>query len=201
MNLAGERVLLRPWREEDLAPFAALNADPRVMTFMAGCLTRADSDRLAMRIARHFDRHGFGLWAVELMGVAPFIGCVGLAVPSFHASFTPCIEIGWRLARDYWGRGYAREAARVALAVGFEDFGLERIVSFTARDNRRSRRLMERLGMSHSADEDFGHPALPEGHPLRPHVLYWLGRAEWRALTTGLPEPASRGLPEPSGES
>jgi RimJ/RimL family protein N-acetyltransferase len=183
MNLIGERVLLRPWRESDLAPFAALNADPRVMTFMPGRLTRADSDRLALRIARHFRQHGFGLWAVELMGEAPFIGCVGLAVPGFQAPFTPCVEIGWRLAHDHWGRGYAGEAARVALGVGFGDFGLERIVSFTTRDNKRSRQVMERLGMTHSLAEDFDHPALPTGHPLRPHVLYRLGREEWRFHT------------------
>jgi len=185
MNLAGERVLLRPWRESDLAPFAALNADPRVMTFMPGCLARADSDRLALRIARHFDRHGFGLWAVELTGEAPFIGCVGLAVPSFQAHFTPCVEIGWRLARDYWGRGYASEAARIALAVGFGDFGLERLVSFTTRDNQPSRRMMERLAMRHAPSEDFDHPALPAGHPLRPHVLYRLSSEEWRGHAGG----------------
>jgi RimJ/RimL family protein N-acetyltransferase len=166
------RLELRPWRDEDRAPFAALNADPRVMEFFPKTLDRADSDAMAARLREHFDRHGFGLWAVEVPGVADFIGFVGLAVPRFEAHFTPCVEIGWRLAREHWGRGYATEAARAALAFGFRDLALDEIVSFTTTANLRSRAVMERIGMTRSPADDFDHPALPEGHPLRRHVLY-----------------------------
>jgi RimJ/RimL family protein N-acetyltransferase len=155
---------LRAWRESDLAPFAALNADLRVMEFLPGPLGRAESDALASRIPDHFARHGF----------------VGLSVPSFHAHFMPCVEIGWRLAREHWGHGYATEAARAAVAFGFHDLVLDEIVSFTVPSNWRSRRVMERLGMKRSASDDFQHPALPEGHALRAHVLYRLSRTEWR---------------------
>jgi RimJ/RimL family protein N-acetyltransferase len=167
-----ERLHLRAWREEDLAPFAAMNADPAVMEFFPRPLDRAESDAAVARIRDHFARHGFGLWAVEAPGVAEFIGFVGLAVPRFEAHFTPCVEIGWRLAREHWGRGYATEAARAVLEFGFRDRALEEIVSFTASVNVRSRAVMERIGMTRSPGDDFDHPAIPEGHPLRRHVLY-----------------------------
>jgi RimJ/RimL family protein N-acetyltransferase len=170
------RLVLRPWREEDFAPFAAMNADPRVMEFFPRPLERAESDAAVGRTREHFARHGFGLWAVEVPGVADFIGFVGLAIPRFEAHFTPCVEIGWRLAVEHWGRGYATEAARAVLAFGFEDLALEEIVSFTTTANRRSRAVMERIGMSRSPEDDFDHPALPEGHPLRRHVLYRVKR-------------------------
>lgn len=166
------RLALRPWRDEDLAPFAAMNADPRVMEFFPRPLDRAESDAAVARIRDHFARHGFGLWAVEVPGVANFIGFVGLAIPRFEAPFTPCVEIGWRLAREHWGRGYATEAARTVLEYGFRDLALQEIVSFTATANLRSRAVMERIGMTRSSEDDFDHPALPEGHPLRRHVLY-----------------------------
>jgi RimJ/RimL family protein N-acetyltransferase len=150
------------------------------MEFLPQPLDRTESDALASRIRDHFAGHGFGLWAVEAPGVADFIGFVGLAVPSFQAHFMPCVEIGWRLAYEYWGHGYATEAARAALGFGFRDLALDEIVSFTVPPNWRSRRVMERLGMKRSASEDFEHPALPEGHPLRSHVLYRLSRREWR---------------------
>jgi ribosomal-protein-alanine N-acetyltransferase len=169
---------LRPWRDEDLAPFAALNADLRVMEHFPGLLSREESDHTVSRFRAHFDRHGFGLWAVEVIGGAPFIGFVGLAVPAFEAHFTPCVEIGWRLAAEHWGRGYATEAARAAVDFAFGTVGLEQIVSFTVPANTRSRRVMKRLGMSHSPADDFDHPKLPEGHPLRRHVLYRLRRGE-----------------------
>lgn len=172
MNLTTERLLLRPWREADRAPFAMLNADPLVMEFFPACLDRAQSDAAADRIETHFARHGFGLWAVELPGVAPFIGFIGLSVPRFEAHFTPCVEIGWRLARTYWGKGYATEGARRALVHGFEQLQLTEIVSFTARDNIRSRAVMERIGMQRDPSDDFEHPALPQNHKLRPHALY-----------------------------
>jgi RimJ/RimL family protein N-acetyltransferase len=188
---------MRGWREEDLAPFAALNADPAVMEFMPKVLTRAESDAFAERIRTHLAEHGFGLWALELPGVAPFVGFTGLSVVGFDAPFTRAgtraapgpephasartfgasrsgavVEVGWRLARAHWGRGYAPEAARAAIRHGFEGLGLREIVSFTAVGNLRSRRVMEKLGMRHDPADDFDHPALPHGHPLRRHVLY-----------------------------
>ena len=170
------RLRLRPWRRADLAAFAAINADPVVMEHFPSVLERASSDALAERIGGHFDRHGYGLWAVELPDVAPFIGFIGLAIPRFTAPFTPCVEVGWRLARRYWGQGYATEGARAAVAFGFAEAGLEEIVSFTVPANRRSLAVMERLGMTSEAREDFDHPVLPAGHPLRRHRLYRLAR-------------------------
>ena len=178
--LTTARLRLRQWREEDLAPFAALNADPQVMEFFPKILTRAESDVVAGRIRDHFARHGFGLWAVEAPGAADFVGFVGLAVPSFEAHFTPCVEIGWRLAREHWGHGYATEAATAALAFGFGDRALEEIVSFTVPANIPSRRVMGRLGMRRLPADDFEHPAIADGHPLRSHVLYRLRRADWK---------------------
>lgn len=156
------------------------------MAYFPFTLTREGSDALAERIQTEMAERGFGMWAVEVEGVAPFIGFVGLAVPTFHTHFTPCIELGWRLLRSWWGHGYATEAAREAVRFGFEALQAEELVSFTVPHNVRSRRVMERLGMTHDPREDFEHPALPEGHPLRPHVLYRLPRARWH------PEPAVR---------
>ncbi len=170
--LETERLVLRGWREEDLGAFAALNADPRVMEFMPKRLARAESDAFVGRIRTHFAEHGFGLWAVEVPGVAPFVGFTGLQVARFEAHFTPCVEVGWRLAYEHWGRGYAPEAAREALRHGFEVAGLDEIVSFTSVGNERSRRVMEKIGMARDLADDFDHPRLPEGHPLRRHVLY-----------------------------
>jgi RimJ/RimL family protein N-acetyltransferase len=169
-----ERLILRRWRDADRAPFAALNADPEVMRHMPAVLTRAGSDELAARIDGHFDRHGFGLWAVEVVASGDFVGFVGLAVPRFEAAFTPCVEIGWRLARAAWGHGYATEAARASSRHGFEVLGLAEIVSFTSVGNAASRAVMERIGMRHDPGDDFDHPLLAEGHPLRRHVLYRL---------------------------
>lgn len=170
--LETERLLLRPWRDEDREPFAALNADPRVMEFMPAPLSRTESDALVDRIQRRFEQHGFGWWAVEVPGVAPFIGFVGLAVPRFEAPFTPCVEVGWRLAAEHWGQGYATEAGRASLAFAFDRAGLDEVVSFTATINRPSIRVMERLGMTRDASEDFDHPSVEPGHRLRRHVLY-----------------------------
>jgi RimJ/RimL family protein N-acetyltransferase len=185
-TLATERLILRSWQESDLAPFAALNADARVMEYMPALLDRAASDALVARAQAHFDRRGFGPWAVELRSGllesdgAPLIGFVGLMVPSFQARFTPCVEIGWRLAFAHWGQGYATEAARAALDFGFATAGLDEIVSFTSVGNTRSRAVMERLGMTRDPADDFDHPNLPPelpgGHALRRHVLYRLAR-------------------------
>jgi ribosomal-protein-alanine N-acetyltransferase len=170
--LRTDRLLLRPWREDDLEPFAALNADPAVMEHFARPLDRPESDAFVARIMAHFAREGFGFWAVEVPGAAPLVGLVGLARPAFEAPFTPCVEIGWRLAREHWGKGYATEAALAALRYGFEELSLDEIVAFTVPGNVRSQAVMGRIGMTRSADDDFDHPSLPEGHPLRRHVLY-----------------------------
>lgn len=175
-TLRTSRLVLRRRRSEDLAPFAALNADPRVTEFLHGPLSRAESDALAERIEAHFDAHGFGLWVVEIPGVAACAGCVGLSIPRFEARFTPCVEVGWRLAAVCWGRGYATEGARAALDHGFRALGLDEIVSFTVPANTRSRRVMEKLGMTRDPADDFDHPALPDGHALRRHVLYRIRR-------------------------
>lgn len=149
------------------------------MEFFPKALNRAESDVMAVRIREHFDRHGFGLWAIEVAGAADFVGLVGLSIPRFEAHFTPCVEIGWRLAFDYWGQGYATEAARAALEFGFDQLQLDEIVSFTVPANERSRRVMERLGMTHDPAEDFDHPNLPVGDPLRRHVLYRISRSAY----------------------
>lgn len=182
-TLRTERLVLRPWREEDLAPFAELNADPGVMEYLQAPLSRPESDLLAQAIREHFAEHGYGLWAVELPGEHPFIGFVGLLHrprESFPVPIAPCVEVSWRLRRDMWGHGYATEAARAAIAQGFDELGLEEVVSFTTVGNGRSRRTMERLGMRRDMASDFDHPKLPEGHPLRRHVVYRLARSTRR---------------------
>jgi ribosomal-protein-alanine N-acetyltransferase len=169
-----ERLLLRRWREEDREPFYRLNSDARVMEFFPESLTRAQSDSLVDRINEHFTKHGFGFFAAELREDQSFIGFVGVAVPSFRAHFTPCVEIGWRLAANYWGRGLATEGARAVVKYAFEELALDALVSFTVPRNIRSRRVMEKIGMTHNASDDFDHPKVPEGHSLRRHVLYRL---------------------------
>jgi RimJ/RimL family protein N-acetyltransferase len=175
-ELRTERLLLRRWRPEDRAPFAALNVDPAVMEHFPAPLTRAESDAMADRIETGFAAHGFGLWAVEVTEpgdlTGEFIGFTGLNVPSFEAHFTPAVEIGWRLARPAWGHGYASEAARRALAVGFDDYHLAEVVSFTSTTNLRSQAVMRRIGMTRDPAGDFDHSRLPPGHPLQRHVLY-----------------------------
>ena len=160
------RLLLRPWRDEDIAPFVEMSADPAVMEY----LPPADQEWVA-RARAHWEEHGFGQWVVEAPAKAGFIGVVGLGVVSFAPSFT--VEVAWRLARAYWGCGYATEAAMAALDYGFDELGLREIVALTVPANQRSRRVMERLGMTRSPEDDFDHPRLPEG-PLKRHVLYRL---------------------------
>jgi RimJ/RimL family protein N-acetyltransferase len=191
MNLPRElhtsRLCLRRWLPDDRVAFARLNADPRVMEFFPGPLSRAESDARAAQIEAHFERQGFGLWAVEITGITRFAGFIGLSIPRFDAHFMPCIEIGWRLDADHWNRGYATEGARAALAFAFDWLHVEEIVSYTVPANLRSRRVMEKLGMSHASSEDFDHPLLPEGHPLRRHVLYRLPATGFsRNLVTGV---------------
>jgi RimJ/RimL family protein N-acetyltransferase len=183
MDLTTSRLILRRWREADLSPFADLNDDPVVMEFMARRLSRDESDAFAARIRADIEKRGWGLWAVEVKGAArtavPFIGYVGLSIPSFDAHFTPCVEIGWRLSKEHWGYGYASEAAAASLRFAFQKLTFQQIVAFTVPLNERSIRVMERIGMSRDPAGDFEHPKLPPGHPLRPHVLYRANRTQW----------------------
>lgn len=171
-RLVTPRLILRRWVPADLEPFAAMNADPRVMEFFQKCATRDESDALAGRIQTHFDEKGYGLWAVEVPGVASFIGFIGLATPPFEAHFTPCVEIGWRLAAEFWGRGYAPEGAAACLRFAFEELRLPEVLSMTAVINHKSIRVMEKIGMTTTPVDDFDHPLVPAGHRLRRHVLY-----------------------------
>lgn len=195
-----ERLTLRPWQERDREPFAALNADPEVMAHFPAPLDRAGSDALVDRFRAETARRGFGMYAVEERASREFVGMVGLAVPGWEAPFLPAVEIGWRLARPWWGRGLAEEAARDVLAWAFGTLRLPRLVSFTSLTNTRSWRLMERLGMARAAE--FEHPRVPEGHPLRPHVLYVLDApapvapAAPAATPAPVPTPARPSLPQ-----
>ena len=186
--LTTPRLRLRPWRDADRAPFARLNADAEVMRHFPNLLSRDDSDAMVDRVMAVFAERGWGNWAVEVAATGTFIGFTGLSVPRHVLPFSPCVEVGWRLARAAWGHGYASEAARAALRFGFEVLQLPEIVSFTALGNLRSRAVMERIGM-HDAHADFDHPALPDGHPLRRHCLYRIERAAWVARADPAPEP------------
>jgi RimJ/RimL family protein N-acetyltransferase len=176
------RLLLRQWRAEDLSPLAQMSADPQVMRYFPACLTRAESAAIIRRCQAHFARHGFGLWALERKDTGAFIGFAGLGHIGFEAHFTPAIEIGWRLGREHWGQGFASEAAREVLRYGFDQLGTHRIVAFTAEGNLPSRRVMQAIGMRHDPADDFEHPKLPAGHPLRHHVLYQITYEQWQSL-------------------
>jgi RimJ/RimL family protein N-acetyltransferase len=169
-----DRLRLREWRESDREAFARINADPRVMEFFPSVLSREASDALADRAEKHFREHGFGPWAVELIETGEFIGFTGLSIPNFEAPFMPAVEIGWRLSAEYWGHGLATEAARASVQYGFGELQLDEIVAMTVPANVRSRRVMEKIGMTRDAADDFDHPSLVDGHPLRRHVLYRL---------------------------
>lgn len=172
------RLVLRQWRDQDRTPFAALNADPLVMEHFPALMTRDQSDTWVDRCIKRIVRDGYGLWAVEVTTSGEFIGFVGLAVPTWEAAFTPCTEIGWRLARSAWGHGYATEAANAALETAFDTIGLNEVVSFTTTNNLRSQQVMRRIGMTRHSSEDFDHPQVADG-PLRRHVLYRISRADW----------------------
>lgn len=194
-----ERLLLRRWRASDREPFAALNADPVVREFLQGTISREASDAFVDRIEAHWDTAGWGLWAVEVPEIEPFVGYVGLW-PADYVTGDPMVEIGWRLAREHWGHGYAAEAASRGLRFGFEDLGLGEIVSFTVPQNSRSIRVMERIGLIRDPDADFDHPhvdasAFPD---LVHHVMYRLRREQWRDLGT-LRAPADRVVGSSSG--
>lgn len=174
-----ERLILRRWRKEDCEPFARMNQDRRVAEYFPGLLSRQESDAMVDHIEAHFEEHGFGLWAAELRESGEFIGFIGLAIPSFNAAFTPCVEIGWRLAPEFWGRGLATEGAWEVVRLAFAVVGLTELVSFTVPANLRSRRVMEKLWMTCDSKDDLDHPRIPEGDPLRRHVLYRLKRTDW----------------------
>lgn len=179
IELTTGRPRLRQWRDSDLAPFAALNADARVMEFFPSTFSAQASAAAVERWRAQIAERGWGLWAVETLAAGEFIGFVGLQVPAAALPFSPCVEIGWRLAHAHWGKGYASEAARESLRTGFDRLGLEEIVSFTAVGNRRSRAVMERIGMRESAST-FEHPNVPSGSPLREHCLCRLSRSQFR---------------------
>jgi RimJ/RimL family protein N-acetyltransferase len=173
VELETSRLRLRAWRPQDRQPFAALNADPVVMEHFPATLTRARSDASVDGFVDHLDRHGYGLWATERKDTGAFIGYIGLnAEPGFEAPFLPGHEVGWRLACEHWGAGFAPEGARAALEFAFDDLSLDEVLSWTAVGNRNSRRVMDKIGLVHQPDEDFDHPNLPAGHRLSRHVLY-----------------------------
>lgn len=175
-DLQTDRLVLRRWRPEDRHAFVAMNADPEVMRYFPGTLDRATSEAWFERMNDGLEEDGFGLWAVARRADEAWLGMTGLAVPSFTAPFTPCVEVGWRFPVSSWGHGYATEAARATVAYGFGPVGLDEILSWTTVTNQRSRAVMERLGMTHDPADDFEHPRVPIGHPIRPHVLYRLRR-------------------------
>ena len=163
---------MRRWQDADREPFAELNGDPRVMEYMPARLGRAESDQFIASIERGFEARGYGLWALEVSATGEFVGFTGLEVVSFEAHFTPAVEVGWRLARSAWGRGYATEAALAAVAFGFEQHGLREVVALTSELNLRSQAVMERIGMTRDPADDFDHPRCPPGDRLRAHLLY-----------------------------
>lgn len=170
MHFSSERLILRSWKEEDHTPFFNLNNDPEVVKFLPGTLSKEQNDAMIMRITSHFATHGFGFFACEYKKNSEFIGFIGLSIPQFSSDFTPCVEIGWRLAKKYWRQGLATEGAKRVLEYARDTLHLKRVVSFTVPDNTASRRVMEKIGMKYI--KDFDHPALDKNHRLSRHVLY-----------------------------
>jgi RimJ/RimL family protein N-acetyltransferase len=178
IEIRTDRLLLRQWKDEDLEAFYGINSNLKVMKFFPRPLDRTESDELTKRFQTNIAENGWGFWAVEVTGVCDFIGFVGLNTPDYPLPCSPCVEIGWRLAEKYWGKGYATEAAQSALRVGFTQLGLTEIVSFTSVLNHRSINVMERLKMN-ATSEYFDHPKVPQGSPLQKHCLYKLSRVDW----------------------
>ena len=178
--LRTERLVLRPWRDNDRGPFAAINADPKVMEHFPRTSTREESDAFAEKIVGRMGQQGFGLWAVDVPGVADFIGFIGLN-PADAVLGRPVLEVGWRLAAEHWGRGYATEGARASLAHAFDVLGKDEVVSFTTAANQRSRHVMEKLGLVRRPEDDFDHPGVPLSWSGRRHVLYRITREQWRS--------------------
>lgn len=181
VEISTQRLRLRQWHREDLQPLSEMCSDPEVRRYFPGVLNAAESEAMMGRIQDHFERHGFGLWALEMPAIAPFIGYAGLLRVNFEAHFAPAVEVGWGLARSFWGRGFATEAGQAALQYGFAELRLDEVVAFTAVANARSRKVMERLGMLRDEAGDFDHPRIADSHPLRRHVLYRLTRSSWRS--------------------
>lgn len=175
-----DRLILRQWTSADLEPFANMNADPRVREYFPGLQTKEESNHSVSLASNHIEKFGWGFWAASLAETGEFIGFIGLEDVHFQAKFVPAVEIGWRLAFKHWGKGYATEGALACLSYGFETLKLNEIVAFTVVENTRSRAVMQKIGMHHDLSDDFDHPKLPEGHPLRRHVLYRLERDEWK---------------------
>ena len=194
-----ERLRMREWRDDDLAPLARIFSDTRVREYFPSTLDEEQSAEWLERNRQHFADHGYGMWAIESRQEAALIGYLGLVQVNFVSHFTPAVEIGWGFAHDAWGQGYASESGRAALGHGFEQLGLDEIVSMTVPANTRSWGLMRGLGMRRNPDEDFDHPNVPGGHPLRPHVLYRLAAEEWRRRARPSPN-GSSAQPGPQGE-
>jgi RimJ/RimL family protein N-acetyltransferase len=177
-----ERLKLRQWKSSDRDPFAAINADPQVMEFFPAPLDRAASDAMVDRCQSKITECGWGFWAAESKETNQFIGFVGLNIPTYDLPFAPCVEIGWRLAVSFWGKGLATEAAKGALQVGFDRIGLTEIVSFATIKNVRSRAVMERIGMQET-ETIFQHPLVPVDSHLGKHCLYVLSRDRWKLVS------------------
>ncbi|MEZ4814648.1 MAG: GNAT family N-acetyltransferase [Bdellovibrionota bacterium] len=175
MTLETERLVLRRWKEADLEPFFKLNADPKVMEYFPKLLSREESAQMIGRMEAHFEERGFGLWATELKETQDCIGFIGMQVPRFETVFTPCVEIGWRLAFEQWGRGLAVEGAKRVLDQAFGTLQLKEVISMTSRVNLRSQRVMQKLGMEYVPEYDFEHPQIEVGSVIRPHVTYRIG--------------------------
>lgn len=177
-----ERLILRPWKDEDIAPFAALNADPIVMEFFPKLLSYQETEDMVKRLKAHFEREGWGLMATEIKETGEFIGMIGLNKPHYETPFTPCVEIGWRTKAESWNKGYATEGAKACLEFGFNYLNLNKIAAFTTETNKRSQRIMEKISMTRDFNGDFEHPLLPKGHPLIKHVLYWITDEDYKKL-------------------
>ncbi len=172
IKLETNRLILRQWLDSDIPIFAGMNRDPKVMEFFSACLSEEETEEMVTRIRVHFQKYGYGLFAVELKSSGEFIGFVGLSIPQFDAPFMPAVEIGWRISSQHFGKGYATEAAKKILEFAFDELELEEVVSFTVPRNKASQRVMEKIGMSRDLSGDFFHPKLEKNHPLSLHVLY-----------------------------
>jgi RimJ/RimL family protein N-acetyltransferase len=175
------RLILRTWKAEDEAVLARISADPVVMEHFLATQTAAETRQFLDKINQHYQKYGYTLYAVELKATGEVIGFTGLLKVGFEAHFTPAVEIGWRLAKEHWGNGYAPEAAKAVLKMAFEKFNLEKVVSFTAATNKNSQRVMQKIGLQYDSKDDFKHPKLPADHPLCEHVLYQLSKEVYHA--------------------
>lgn len=179
VELQTSRLKLRQWKDSDLIAFAKLNADPEVMQFYPNKLEKDESDNMALKLKDLIAKRGWGFWAIEEIETKKFIGFVGLHEPTYDLPVTPCVEIGWRLAKEYWGNGYATEASNISLDFAFNKLNLDKVYSFTSGENIKSRAVMERIGMA-NINKNFEHPIIPKGHTLREHVLYRITQNEWQ---------------------